>query len=271
MKSFKCIEMFSSSKTGRKDDNEDLIYIDENFLAVFDGATSKSKGLWEGKTSGRLTVEIIAETIKSRFYKDIDCETAISMIQSSLCNFSKENSLKEKEIFLCASGVIYSVEKHQVWSVGDCQFSINGLVTSPTKEIDRLLSEVRSLAIRCLLLEGNTEEELLENDEARDWIMNILKRQYHLENEEGVYGFSVFSGKGTVKEFSVIDVPNGAEVIIASDGYPLLLPTLKESEEKLKEIVENDPLCYKQYLSTKGLVKGNQSFDDRSYLRFRVR
>ena len=133
------------------------------------------------------------------------------------------------------------------------------------------MSEVRSLAIRCLLLEGNTEEELLENDEARDWIMNILKRQYHLENEEGVYGFSVFSGKGTVKEFSVIDVPNGAEVIIASDGYPLLLPTLKESEEKLKEIVENDPLCYKQYLSTKGLVKGNQSFDDRSYLRFRVR
>lgn len=261
---------FHLLKTGREDDNEDLIYIDENFLAIFDGAISKSKGLWEGKTSGRLTVEIIKETVKSRFYEDIDCETAISMIQSSLRSFSEENSLEEKEIFLCASGVIYSVKKHQIWLVGDCQFSINGKVTSPVKKIDRLLSEVRSLAIRCLLLEGKTEEELLENDEARNWIMNILKRQHYLENEDGLYGFSVFSGKGIIKEFSVVDVPNDAEVIIASDGYPVLLPILKESEEKLKEIIENDPLCWKQYLSTKGLIKGNQSFDDRSYLRFVV-
>lgn len=60
----------------------------------------------------------------------------------------------------------------------------------------------------------------------------------------------------------------GREVVLASDGYPLLASTLDESEKLLHEQLKNDPLCINSFKATKGLMKGNVSFDDRAYVRF---
>lgn len=57
---------------------------------------------------------------------------------------------------------------------------------------------------------------------------------------------------------------------MASDGYPDLCETLRESEEKLKILLEKDPLMISIYKSTKGLQKGNTSFDDRAYISFDI-
>jgi glycerophosphoryl diester phosphodiesterase len=46
---------------------------------------------------------------------------------------------------------------------------------------------------------------------------------------------------------------------------------LAETERVLAQTIETDPLCYKIYKSTKGVVEGNISFDDRTYLRIKVR
>ena len=73
---------------------------------------------------------------------------------------------------------------------------------------------------------------------------------------------------GTIPRIDIYDIPAGTEIILASDGYPYLENTLEASESKLKYILENDPLCYTLYKSTKGIQKGNVSFDDRSYVRF---
>ena len=91
-----------------------------------------------------------------------------------------------------------------------------------------------------------------------------------VENCEDEYGYSVFSSLGTVKSVSVTDVPPGSEVVLASDGYPELFGTLAESEARLNELIRLDPLCYKIYKSTKGLMDKCTHFDDRSYIRFRL-
>ena len=57
-------------------------------------------------------------------------------------------------------------------------------------------------------------------------------------------------------------------MILTSDGYPEVKETLRKTEENLKEILINDPGCYKKYLSTKGVKKGQTSFDDGTYVRF---
>ena len=57
---------------------------------------------------------------------------------------------------------------------------------------------------------------------------------------------------------------------MASDGYPVLKETLEETEEALKIVLETDPLCFRQYKSAKGLQKGNNSFDDRTYIKFEL-
>ena len=72
-----------------------------------------------------------------------------------------------------------------------------------------------------------------------------------------------------MSSIKIIDVPDNAqEIVLASDGYPELLPTLEESERALKEILAEDPLFILRHKSTKGLQKGNNSFDDRAYIRF---
>ena len=56
-------------------------------------------------------------------------------------------------------------------------------------------------------------------------------------------------------------------VVLASDGYPTLLTTLKESEEALAKHLADDPQNIGEFVATKGLVEGNVSFDDRAYIK----
>lgn len=265
------IEVFTSSKTGRQEDNEDLIFINEDFIAIFDGATSKDNNTYQGKTAGQLAVGCLKNIMESKvFDRMIDGQTATTLLQAGLCDFEKKHKLAEKQMHLCAAGVIYSKARHQIWSVGDCQYAINGAVHSEIKKVDEMMSAARTLAIHCLMLDGRTEADIETKDEARELILGILKIQHYLENADDEFGYSVFSGKGHIKDVKIINVAPGSEVILASDGYPELKGTLQKSEERLNELKRNDPLCYKEYRSTKGLVAGNESFDDRSYLRFRT-
>ena len=132
------------------------------------------------------------------------------------------------------------------------------------------MSQTRALAIHMLISSGETEESLMKNDKARDLILDELAMQRYLENQGGEYGYSVFSDRGKIKDSFFINVPSGSEVILASDGYPHLYDTLEKSEKYLNDLVDKDPLCYKIFRSTKGLSKGNLSFDDRTYVRFKT-
>ena len=61
------------------------------------------------------------------------------------------------------------------------------------------------------------------------------------------------------------------EIVLASDGYPFLHPTLEESEAALQRQRQHDPLNYSpDFQATKAFHPDNNSFDDRSYIRFRV-
>ena len=68
----------------------------------------------------------------------------------------------------------------------------------------------------------------------------------------------------------VYPVCPGEEVVLASDGYPCVLPSLRASEEYLYAILASDPLCLSQFKSTKGRQAELRSFDDRAYVRFTV-
>ena len=67
---------------------------------------------------------------------------------------------------------------------------------------------------------------------------------------------------------SVVAVSHAA--VLASDGYPFLHPTLKESEAALARQLADDPQNISSFVATKGLVEGNNSFDDRAYIRLTV-
>ena len=80
-------------------------------------------------------------------------------------------------------------------------------------------------------------------------------------------GFPIYrEGVKVVSLEKAVSSPD--EVVLASDGYPFLKPTLEESEEALAKQLANDPQNIETFIATKGLVEGNISFDDRTYIRF---
>jgi hypothetical protein len=67
----------------------------------------------------------------------------------------------------------------------------------------------------------------------------------------------------------VRSVPAG-ELVIASDGYPVIERSLARSEATLARLLAKDPWCVGELLGTKGVGPGQVSFDDRAYLRLVV-
>jgi len=267
----KIIEQFCTSKNDAPKECEDILVVSKNFIAVIDGATSKTNNKFRGKTGGRIAAEQIKSYLTSKVINpDMDYKTTTCRIQAKLQDYAKKNKLEENGIHLCASAVIYSIAKRQIWAVGDCQFILNNKHYTFYKKVDTILSETRSLAMHMLLQSGLTEDDLMKEDSARGLILDELKMQQYLENQDDEYGYSVFSSQGSVKDVSVTEVPPDSEIVLASDGYPELFTTLSESEARLKELIRLDPLCYKIYKSTKGLMDNCTRFDDCSYIRFKV-
>jgi glycerophosphoryl diester phosphodiesterase len=60
------------------------------------------------------------------------------------------------------------------------------------------------------------------------------------------------------------------EIVLASDGYPVLCPTLAESEQQLQKQREEDPLNIGTFQATKAFHPDFNSFDDRSYIRLKI-
>lgn len=134
-----------------------------------------------------------------------------------------------------------------------------------------LNASLRAYYLEYHLQKGMTLEELQENDLGRAAIQPNLLMQFAFENQPGEFGYPVLNGMGI--EPSMIctyKVQEGDEIILASDGYPKLGKDLAESEANLQQLMEEDPMCFRKYLCTKGLKEGNSSFDDRAFCRIQV-
>lgn len=70
--------------------------------------------------------------------------------------------------------------------------------------------------------------------------------QYEFENKIGRWGYAVLNGTGIensmIKKYSVKE---GDTIVLASDGYPALEETLEQSESELRNILSNDPMCFR--------------------------
>lgn len=260
--------------------NEDGIIITSDFAAIIDGATAKSNFEMNGKKTGRLAMELALEAIR-KFPKDIDAKEAITRITNEIYNFYVEHHLLDELKAqpgkrFTANGVIYSYARNEVWQVGDCQCIIGNLYSSNEKEIDGIMANARSAFNEVALANGMaTMQSLAEHDLGRDFIAPFLSRQAILQNNPDKnqrYAFPVFDGfPVNMEQVNIFPVGKVKEIILSSDGYPRLFSTLKESECYLMNILKNDPLCMRQYKSTKGIKNGNCSFDDRAYLRISLK
>jgi glycerophosphoryl diester phosphodiesterase len=136
------------------------------------------------------------------------------------------------------------------------------------------LANVRALRLELEILRGTTIDQLRQNDKGREFIMPLLEEQSRLQNNPaaGAYGYAAVDGFPVPDSGIVIKpIPDSINnIVLATDGYPMLKASLKESENALREILHRDPLLFKEYKSTKGLSKRNISFDDRAFIKVKL-
>ncbi len=179
-----------------------------------------------------------------------------------------ERLRKHPEERLCASAAIYSRRRREVWLAGDCQCLIGGQYYDNSKPYEQQLAEQRAKKIQELLASGMTATQLLADDIARQSIIPsmLIAMQQQNVTYPVIDGFPI-----PQQHVPVITLDfQSWEIVLATDGYPFLCPTLQESEDKLSLQRETDPLNIGIFKATKAFTPGNNSFDDRTYIRFSV-
>ena len=302
------MKIIESSIIGKKSPEacEDGMVVTDDFIAVIDGSTSKTpKQLNPDMKNGRYAMMLISEYIREELKADASVDDFCQGVSAYIYNkvyekLGVEKRLKEHpEERLTASAILYSRTRNEVWMVGDCQAIIDGKLYENGKPYEQEIARKRVELI----------EQGLSPAEARKQIEPLLVEAM-LSGQNQTYtvidGFPIY--REGVKVVSVSDsssvqdsvsssdscsvqdsvpasdsVPcsdsvsasgtflvSSSEIVLASDGYPFLKPTLAASEAALAEQIANDPQNIHSFIATKGIVEGNKSFDDRTYIRFSV-
>ena len=290
------MKVIESSIIGKKSPEacEDGMVVTDDFIAVIDGSTSKTpKHLNPDMKNGRYAMMLISEYIREELKADASVDDFCQGVTAYIYNkvyekLGVEERLKEHpEERLTASAILYSRTRNEVWMVGDCQAIIDGKLYENGKPYEQEIARKRVELI----------EQGLSPAEARKQIEPLLIEAM-LSGQNQTYtvidGFPIY--REGVKIVSVSDscsvqdsvpasdsVPcsysvsasgtffvSSSEIVLASDGYPFLEPTLAASEAALAEQIANDPQNIHSFIATKGIVEGNKSFDDRTYIRFSV-
>jgi hypothetical protein len=271
-------EQLFVSKTGNDADCEDAIYIGPHFVAVIDGATSRTQRKWNGKTNGRIAAEIIQATFGQLPY-DAHPYQATAILTSAISNLYEQYGVTDivrddPTQRAVASFVAVSLWRKEVWFVGDCQCLLGGHLISDfthVKEVDEIVANARSLFLEGELARGKTMAELLQHDTGRDFVLPLMVQQMFFQNKPstGQYWYAVIDGFDVPYEGirSYKFAERVETIVLASDGYPSLKDSLDESEQALQALLRDDPLLFRQYKATKGLTAGLVSFDDRAYVK----
>ena len=268
----KIIEEFIAGKRKEQSKCEDGYIIKDNFIAVVDGVTAKGNHLWEGiYSSGCYAKNKILEYLKGNVEKQNAKElfANLSNVLKEAYFSEMEEDIKVERLRACI--IVYNGFYNEIWSYGDLQCLIDGSFYQDNKEIDDIMAQKRIDVIKKAINDGTTIDELIKNDIGRKAILKDIQKQFSCENKKCKYGYPVINGDEIVPEMiKKFFVPSDAEIVLASDGYPILCKTLAESEKELERVLKEDPLCISENPSTKGVQPGYSSFDDRTYVRFKV-
>lgn len=258
-----------------------------------------------GRYAMMLISEYIREELKADASVDDFCQGVTAFIYNKVYEkLGVEEWLKEHpEERLTASAILYSWTRNEVWMVGDCQAIIDGKLYENGKPYEEKIArkrvelieqglspaearkQIEPLLIKAMLSGQNQTYTVIDGFPIYREGVKVVS----VSDSSSVQGSVSSSDSSSVQDSvsssdscSVQDpvscsgsasasdtIPSSSsEIVLASDGYPFLKPTLAASEAALAEQIANDPQNIHSFIATKGIVEGNKSFDDRTYIRF---
>lgn len=273
---------------------EDGMVITDDFIAVIDGSTSKTpKHLNPDMKNGRYAMMLISEYICEELEADASVDDFCQGVSAYIYNkvyekLGVEERLKEHpEERLTASAILYSRTRNEVWMVGDCQAIIDGKLYENGKPYEEKIArkrvelieqglspaearkQIEPLLIEAMLSGQNQDYTVIDGFPIYREGVKVVSVSDSCSVQDSVPALDSVPCSDSVSASATISV-SSSEIVLASDGYPFLKPTLAASEAALAKQIANDPQNIHSFIATKGIVEGNKSFDDRTYIRFSV-
>ena len=288
------MKIIESSIIGKKSPEacEDGMVVTDDFIAVIDGSTSKTpKHLNPDMKNGRYAMMLISEYIREELKADASVDDFCQGVTAYIYNkvyekLGVEERLKEHpEERLTASAILYSRTRNEVWMVGDCQAIIDGKLYENGKPYEEEIAgkrvelieqgfspaearkQIEPLLIKAMLSGQNQTYTVIDGFPIYREGVKVVSVSDSCSVQDSVPASDSVPCSDSVSASGTISV-SSSEIVLASDGYPFLKPTLTASEAALAEQIANDPQNIHSFIATKGIVEGNKSFDDRTYIRF---
>lgn len=259
------------SKTGVEADCEDVIADGEHYSVLADGATDVSGRDFDGRSAGRTAAELVCKVV-SGAPEGISAEDLVELVNEEYRRVLGRHT-RNLDVAGYPTASFCAIEKRtgRVIRVGDTSWRTHRRTFEGRKLIDEARAHTRAALLRCLLIEGVSESELLLSDPGWEMNLPVLEHQATCRNtlEAGEYSYGAIDGTPVpprlVEEWQ-LSLGERA-VVMASDGYPALLMTAEACEAYLAEDLAADPLRIGRHRSTKGIRPPNLSYDDRSFIR----
>lgn len=262
--------------------NNDRLVDFKRYIAVIDGVSSRN--VVEGTTTlSDKIVEIFINNLKT----GMDFNLVLEQTTKQTRQYKEDNNFIncKKDGFVC--GVIDKREG-KVYILGDITMKLNDFTYDKNPQIDELKSLYRSYLIHRYIKLGYTLDEIEVFDKNKQLETHLLGiEKIGIENgdnnavnnlvsqdmfigSECDFGYMVVNGGEHQLEYEVYDINKGDTIILASDGYPKIYNTLKETEDYLNKVLKEDRLCFKTNKQVTGCYKNQNSYDDRTYVKVNV-
>lgn len=266
------VEHFIKGKKPQEERCEDALVINEHFVAIVDGATSKSARLDSVTTPGRLLAQALANAVRE-WEPHVTARSAIDQLTAVAKALNAQRAASNEEL-ASASVIIFSFARREIWRVGDCLLRLGSIEYPPKNDLEQSVASVRAAYNQIMLRTGKSIADLRARDFGRELVLPLLKTQNVLANDdsESRFAFGVINGVTVPnRHFEVFTLPpDCSDVVMCSDGYPKAYASLREAESALSDALTADPLCIAQMIATKGIGLDDCSYDDRAYVRLRI-
>lgn len=260
-----CMRVIRQEMKGKTKDYslcEDAVFAGKRYVAVIDGVTSKGKYRYQGKTFGKRASEVLVkafEALETENEYEISEETQVlEFLNNALkSEMDSQNCELSQADYLRAAVIYFDSKKRIVVSYGDCNCRIGSDNYYHNKKIDDINAEKRAKILEQCLSKGMDINDLRKDDPGRAGILKDMINNFCYENSSAENGYPVLNGHSINKDLMIVHkVYEAQRVVLCSDGYPEICDTYEKSEEKLREIIEKDPLLIGDYKSTKGVAIG---------------
>jgi hypothetical protein len=263
------IETFCEGKFCDKR-NEDRIFAGERHIAVIDGSSAAHP--IDGRAGGVVAAEIILDVIAS-LPLDATIDTFERSAQRALAELARSHAVASPY----AAAVVLSLERGEIWRIGDCPFAIDGVWNIPEHNPhERCFFQFRQMMASGYALAPGTEpaQSLFADSltaTTRNWL-EMTKRWVNAGDD--AFGFAALDERPAPARFKeLFPLSHDARtVILASDGAIVSRQGQSGPRDVSAMLEENDalrladPQCLGLYPYWRGFLDGARFLDDASFI-----